>query len=368
MARRLISIVLLSVLGLAVGLATAALVERHQGNEALSVTFDRLHLFHDLRQAALEDYLKSMASDVRAASENPRVLEAMEKLNFAWKTYGPDARKVLPRLYIDENPAPPKERAQLLEAGDGSYYSQYHRAFHGWARKFLEHFGYYDLFLINPRGDIIYSVAKERDFATSLKTGPYRKSPLGEVFHRAIVNPSASVDFSDFARYAPSGDDPAAFAAHAITKGGQVIGVFAVQIPAEPLNELMQFTAGMGKTGETYLVGPDGLMRSQSRFIEKPTLLEVEVDNLSIHEGRAGKSGARIVEDYRGIDVLSVYAPVNFGGQRWILLAEIDKEEAVGTERSWIAIAAGILAGLLAMGLAYLLWHVLRSAPEAASS
>ena len=367
MARRLVSILLLSVLGVAVGLATAALVERHESNQALSVAFDRLRLFHDLRQAALEDYLRSMASDVRAASENPRVIEAMEKLDFAWKTYGPDARKVLPRLYIDENPAPANDRAQLLEAGDSSYYSQYHRAFHGWARRFLDHFGYHDAFLINPRGDIIYSVAKERDFATSLKTGPYRKSPLAQVFHRALVNPSAAVDFSDFARYAPSGDDPAAFAAHAVIKGGQVIGVFAVQIPAEPLNELMHFTAGMGKTGETYLVGPDGLMRSQSRFIETPTLLETEVDNMSVHEGMAGKSGARIVKDYRGIDALSVYAPVNFGGQSWILLAEIDREEAVATERSWIAIVAGILAGLLAMGLAYLIWHILRGSPEAAT-
>jgi methyl-accepting chemotaxis protein len=356
---------MLSVLGITVGLATAALVERHRRDEVLSVAFDRLRLFHDLRQAALEDYLKSMASDVRAASENPRVVEAMEKLDFAWKTYGPDARKALPRIYIDQNPAPPNDRAQLLEAGDGSYYSQYHRAFHGWARRFLDHFGYYDAFLINPRGDIIYSVAKERDFATSLKTGPYRKSPLADVFLRAINNPSAAVDFSDFARYAPSDGDPAAFAAHAITKGGRFIGVFAVQIPAEPLNELMQFSAGMGATGETYLVGPDGLMRSQSRFIETPTLLEVEVDNVSVHKGMAGKSGARIVKDYRGIDVLSVYAPVNFGGQQWILLAEIDRDEVLSQREAWVAIAAGVLAGLLAIGFAYLVWHMLRNPPQA---
>ena len=342
MARRLTSIIMLSVFGIAVGLVTAALVERYRSNEALSIAFDRLRLFHNLRQAALEDYLKSMASDVRAASENPRVVEAMEKLDFAWKTYGPDARKVLPRLYIDENPAPPNERAQLLEAGDGSYYRQYHRAFHGWARRLFDHFGYYDAFLINPRGDIIYSVAKEGDFATSLKTGPYRKSPLADVFRYAMLNPSAAVNFSDFARYAPSGGDPAAFAAHAIIKRGKVIGVFAVQIPAEPINELMHFTAGMGATGETYLVGQDGLMRNQSRFIETPSLLEVEVDNASVQDGMAGKSGARVVKDYRGIAVLSVYAPVNFGGQPWILLAEIDRDEAVATERPWTAVAAGV--------------------------
>jgi len=366
-ARRLTTIIILSIFGIAVGLATAALVERFRSNEALSIAFDRLRLFHNLRQAALEDYLKSMASDVRAASENPRVVEAMEKLDFAWKTYGPDARKVLTRLYIDENPAPPNERAQLLETGDGSDYSQYHHAFHDWARRFLDHFGYYDAFLINPRGDIIYSVAKERDFATSVKTGPYRKSPLADVFRNAMENPSAVVDFSDFAFYAPSGGDPAAFAAHAITKGGKVIGVFAVQIPAEPINGLMHFTAGMGATGETFLVGQDGLMRSQSRFIETPTLLEVKVDNASVQDGMAGQSGARIVKDYRGTAVLSVYAPVNFGGQPWILLAEIDRDEAIAMERSWTAVAVGVLAGLLAMGFAFLIWHLVRGPTEAST-
>ncbi|MGA9541590.1 MAG: cache domain-containing protein [Methyloceanibacter sp.] len=365
MARRLTTIIILSIFGIAVGIVTAASVDRFRSNEALSIAFDRLRLFHNLRQAALEDYLRSMASDVRAASESPRVVEAMEKLDFAWKAYGPDARKVLPRLYIDENTARPDERAPLLETDDGSDYIQYHHAFHGWAQRFLDHFGYYDAFLINPRGDIIYSVAKERDFATSVKTGPYRKSPLADVFRNAMENPSAAVDFSDFAFYAPSGGDPAAFAAHAITRGGKVLGVFAVQIPAEPINELMQFTAGMGATGETYLVGQDGRMRSQSRFIETPTLLEVKVDNASVQDGMAGQSGARIVKDYRGIAVLSVYAPVNFGGQPWILLAEIDREEAITMKRPWTAAAVGILAGLLAMGFASLIWHLVRGPTEA---
>jgi methyl-accepting chemotaxis protein len=363
MVKRAIAVILVLALGVGAGLLVAVAVERSEKNEALRVAFDRLRLFHDLRQAALEDYLRSMASDVRAASENPHVVEAMEKLDFAWGTYGPDARKELPRLYVDENPAPPGQKDQLPEAGDGSYYSLYHRAFHGWARRFLEHFGYYDAFLINPRGDIVYSVTKERDFATNLKTGPYRKSPLAEVFRRAMNNPSAAVDFSDFAHYAPSGGDPAAFAGHAIAKDGNVVGVFAVQIPAEPLNELMHFTAGMGATGETYLVGPDGLMRSQSRFIETPTLLETKVDNASVREGAAAKSGAHTVEDYRGIPVLSVYAPVNFGGQPWILLAEIDRDEVVSRQKPFVPVTAGVLAGLLAMGLALLIWRLVRHEP-----
>ncbi|MBQ0818169.1 MAG: cache domain-containing protein, partial [Methyloceanibacter sp.] len=141
---------------------------------------------------------------------------------------------------------------------------------------------------------------------------------------------------------------------------GKVIGVFAVQIAAEPLNELMHFTGGMGGTGETYLVGADGLMRSQSRFSTSPTLLETKVDNASVREGATGKSGAHIVRDYRGTSVLSVYAPVDFGGQPWILLAEIDQAEVLKRRSPWVAIAAGGIAGLLTISLALIAWRLLR--------
>jgi len=368
MVKRLLAILVLLAIGVGVGFGTTILVEKYQNEKALEGAFDRLSLFHNLRQAALEDYLGSMASDVRAASENARVVEAMEKIDFAWRSYGPDARDVLTRLYVGDSPTPPGQRHRLQDAGDGSYYSQYHSAFHLWARQFLKHFGYHDAFLINPRGDIVYSVIKESDFATNLKTGPYRTSPLAEVFRRAIRNPSAAVDFSDFAHYEPSGRKPAAFAGHAIFKDGNVIGVFAVQIPAEPLNELMHFTAGMGATGETYLVGPDGLMRSQSRFISEPTLLATKVDNASVRKGAEGKRGAHVVEDYRGIPALSVYAPVNFGGQPWIVLAEIDRDEVLQQREPWLAIVAGVLAGLVATGFAWSIWRLGRpSRPEAAS-
>lgn len=138
-----------------------------------------------------------------------------------------------------------------------------------------------------------------------------------------------------------------------------MIGVFAVQIPAEPLNELMRFTAGMGDTGETYLVGQDGLMRSQSRFTDAPTLLETKVDNQSVRDGQSGKSGSRIVGDYRGIPVLSVYAPVDFGGQPFVLLAEIDKAEVLAEVRLWMVLAAAVLSGLAAGLLVLLLYWLL---------
>jgi methyl-accepting chemotaxis protein len=346
---------------LAAAVAGGLAAQRHLQETALADAFARLRLFHDLRRAAIEDYLKSTASDLRAASENPRVVEAAEMLGFAWSTLGPDARKQLSRQYIAENPHPPGERYKLDAVDDNSYYARDHRAFHDWAKRFREHFGYYDVFILSPAGDIIYSVAKENDFATNLKTGPYRKSSLAAAFRRAVAAGRETVTFSDFARYPPSGNAPAAFAAHAIEKDGKVIGVFAVQIPAEPLNQLMRFTAGMGNSGETYLVGSDGLMRSQSRFSETPTLLETKVDSPAVRDGQGGKSGARVVADYRGIPVLSVYSPVDFGGQPFVLLAEIDKAEVLAEVRPWTVLAAALLSGLGAALLVLILYWLLFS-------
>ena len=228
MARRIALWLLVIAVAVAAAIAGGIAAQRHLQETALADAFARLRLFHELRRAALEDYLKSMASDVRAASENGTVIDATEMLAFAWSTMGPDARKVLSRQYIAENPHPEGERYKLDAVDDNSYYARDHRAFHDWAKRFREHFGYYDVFLISPAGDVIYTVAKESDFATSLKTGPYRKSPLADVFRRAVANPAEAVTISDFAHYPPSGNAPAGFAGHAIEKDGKVIGVFAV--------------------------------------------------------------------------------------------------------------------------------------------
>ncbi len=58
--------------------------------------------------------------------------------------------------------------------------------------------------------------------------------------------------------------------------------------------------------------------------------------------------------------MLSVYAPVNFGGQCWSMLAEIDRDEVLSKKNPYLPLAAGVLAGLLAMGLIALIWRLIR--------
>jgi methyl-accepting chemotaxis protein len=227
-------------------------------------------------------------------------------------------------------------------------------------RRFALHHQYHDVFFISKTGDVLYTVAKESDYGTNLVTGPYADSGLGRLFDRlkASTDPDQIV-FEDFSAYAPSADEPAAFIGSPIHANDEGIGYYAVQIPAEPINRIMQFSAGMGESGETYLVGPDRLMRSDSRFFEESSILETTVDGATIAMALDGQIGLSIVDDYRGIRVYSAYRPFDFEGMRWAVLAEQDVAEIeapIAETLEWILIGyAGLfLTGLL---LRFVLMH-----------
>ncbi|MFM6979097.1 MAG: hypothetical protein ACKOW7_03690, partial [Methylophilaceae bacterium] len=121
----------------------------------------------------------------------------------------------------------------------------------------------------------------------------------------------------------------------------------------EYLNKMMAFTAGMGETGETYIVGHDKLMRSQSRFTKEQTALKKIVDSPSVRMGLQGKKNALVTRDYRNIPVISAFAPIDFGGHLWVVVAEMDLAEVIGNLRT-LSIISCALAMLLLLAVSIL--------------
>ncbi|MFN9695582.1 MAG: cache domain-containing protein [Synechococcaceae cyanobacterium] len=188
----------------------------------------------------------------------------------------PAARR-LHTLYIATNPHPVGKKQRLVAATDGSAYSQTHRQHHPVFRNIVAKFGYYDMFLINPQGQIVYTVFKETDFGTSLESGPYKDSNLARLVRQVIASKQKGfTELVDFAAYAPSYGTPASFIAAPIYNGSTLVGVLAFQMPVDEINKVMTGNQrwqqdGLGSSGETILVGHDGLMRSSSRFyLENP--------------------------------------------------------------------------------------------------
>ena len=222
--------------------------------------------------------------------------------------------------------------------------------------QYQEEYGYYDLFLINPDGHCFYSVCKEADYNTNLVDGKYASSGLGALVRNVLQ--TREFGLADFAPYAPSNGDPCAFIAQPVVNNGKVELVVALQLSLDSINAIMTRRDGMGDTGETYLVGSDKLMRSDS-FLDKAghsvaasfagTVEENGVDTEAASEALAGRTDAKIIADYNGANVLSAYTPVKVKGTTWALIAEVDEAEAFEaiTTLKWmmgIIAAAGIAA------------------------
>jgi methyl-accepting chemotaxis protein len=290
---------------------------------------DKLTALAETRRLALSDYLDTIRQDIVFQSSNPTVHEALKSFSSAWNSLGEGQTETLQRLYIDENPNPTGSKENLDFAPDGSAYSTIHAKYHPWFRQFLRERGYYDIFLFNTDGDLVYTVFKELDYATNLNTGQWSGSDLGNAF-RAAVQGSVSNDlhFFDFKPYAPSHGAPAAFVSTALVdETGKTTGVLVFQMPINRMNGVMQVSAGMGESGESYIVGSDYLMRSDSRFSEESTILANEVKTATVDAALAGETGVRTIADYRGVDVLSAYGPLDFLGARWAIIAEVDVSE-----------------------------------------
>jgi methyl-accepting chemotaxis protein len=194
------------------------------------------------------------------------------------------------------------------------------------------------------------------------------------------------VRMTDFEPYFPSYNAPAAFIASPIFHGEKKIGVLIFQMPIVEINRVMTGDnnwerEGLGQSGETYLIGLDHKMRNNSRFLieDKQNYLSQikklgvdskvfrQIENLQttillqeIHTevtdaALAGKTGTKIIEDYRKIPVLSAYAPVNIPDVQWAILSEIDEAEAfdiITTIRNYLG-GFLFLVLLLLSGLAF---------------
>ncbi|MCX7681938.1 MAG: methyl-accepting chemotaxis protein, partial [Anaerolineae bacterium] len=196
-------------------------------------------------------------------------------------------------------------------------------------------YGYDDILLIAADGYVFYSVGRRNDYRTNLLTGPYKDSALSQLVRRVVETKRPG--FADFSPYAPADGKLAAFLAQPVMHNEEVEFVVALRLPIDEFNAMMRQRAGMGETGETYLVGPDKRMRSDS--YRSPTTHSVAAsfagtvekngaDTEAVRRALAGEMGVGVVRNYLGQQVVSAWAPVDVAGVRWALIAEVDTTDA----------------------------------------
>ena len=265
----------------------------------------------------------------------------------------------LQHSFIQANPNPLGSKDLMDDPGNHSTYAYAHKKYHPVFREYLNKFGYYDIFLVDHKtGNIVYSVYKELDYATSLIDGPYKDSGIARAFNQAKDLPDDEAYLDDFSSYRPSYDNPAAFIATPIYSKGRQLGVLIFQMPVDKINAIMTSNqkwqeSGLGNTGEAYLVGSDYKMRSLSRTqIEdsdtyfnalKAGGLEADViERIRSHGSNVGRqpvthegvqrafneeTGVARVIDFRNKEVQVAYTPLHIGDVDWALVSSMDVSE-----------------------------------------
>lgn len=289
----------------------------------LEQTSQELIGIRDLKAGELETFFNLVDEDVVLLSKLPMMAEAMQ--DFAETEDFYDVRML---GYLNH--------PDMIDSGNGTPYDTAHARYHPVFQEIVKFRDYSEVYLINPKGFVVYNYDKGNDFATELITGDYRDTHLAKLFHSLItITDTNMVNFTDFVPYSPSGDIPSGFIGTPIIHGDENVGVLVFQVPLARINKLMNNRLHtIGETGEAYVVGNDKYLRTASRLLGPESILKQMVDNVVVQQALQGKSDVRIVKNYQGTSVLSAYQPIKFGNETWVLLVEIPESEALALANS----------------------------------
>lgn len=399
LATRLALVALAVTLG---SLAATATVGLQRGSDlANDIADDRLVAIAAARTDTIELSLISLRREVSALALSPAVRDAVLRLaaahaELAAPAPAPSAvaeltahyvANVVPRLervrstpvgvsflipdddpaairlqtaYIADGDAGVAEPSLVLDPGDGSTYSTIHPAIHRTAEQIAVTSGFDDLYLISADGNrIVYSLRKRIDFATSLAAGPHSGSALARLVDTIAADPEAGARLTDFGAYAPAFDRPIAFVASAVLDDdGQLVGYLAGALSVDHVDQLLAGAGawrGFGETGDAYLSGADGTMRSTVRRFQESasqflasapeagvgelsdaqrrrmaetgtTALVQSVNRRLLTDADAGPAIADAI-NFRGEQVRVATRPVAVDDVDWVLFVEAASEE-----------------------------------------
>ena len=267
--------------------------------------------------------------------------------------------------YIAETPL--DQRGDVADPGDGSPYTAAHAEHDPGLQAITGILPVGDVVLIDLEGTVVYSTDKRIDFATNLITGPHRDSGLADVVRRLDTAAADQVVFVDYEPYAPAGGLPELWVATVVRTRSAITGIVATAVDNAALVSLTTAggdwdALGLGDTGEAYIVGPDRLLRSESRlWLEDPdayvtamvdagydeatinavstfntTVLTQPADTDAVDAALRGETFEATTTNYLGQRTRAYAEPVDSGSLGWIVVTEAETSEIFEPLRQYV--------------------------------
>lgn len=310
----------------------------------------KLIAVRDFKADQINEYFRKCLTDTQIFIQMPVSLAALNSFEQAIESK-------LKALKMDETTIMNHYRslylgkAELNDAGDGSSYSTVHAQYHPLFKAYIAAYGYSDLLLVEPTtGNIIYSVNKTDNFATSLLQGQYANSPLNKVFRQVLLaSKPDSIVLEDFS-YDEVSQVTTALIATPLFENSKLKGVVIFQIPITPINAIMQKHSNLGNNYATILVSAhDFLIHSHSRLTNNHVGFKQKIYYEVSRAAANGESGITTIIDDNGNNQLVAYTPLTIAGVKWLLLVKMDKTATVTVIQTllpWLFISLGITIGI----------------------
>ncbi len=313
-------------------------------------TKNKFTAVRDLKKLAIEEYFNNLNKDIKVISSNSETLKLVNDLITLHKEQEVKA--------IDNSPINIPEY-QLIYKKHEDYFN-----------KLVKIKGYDDLFIICAKhGHIMFTSAKKSDFGENLSVGKLKNSALAKLWKK--VKETQKTTIIDLKPYAPSNNEPVIFIGNPIyDKNGKFVSVYAVEISTKKIDEIMNTRIGFenivnGKnisTGETYLIGSDGLMRSDSFLDPNHTVKasfinpsKAKVDTKATEDVFNNKTDLKLIKNHSNNWVYSAYSPLKIKGLKWAIIAEINKAEVditinnMKTQRNYILLILALILVLFSL-------------------
>ncbi len=292
-----------------------------QRQEMQAQAFRQLESVRDFKRAHLQRFFQERLASVELLAQDPHKAQVLGHLCQAFRqgqAAGQRFEGLNHRRFLAPLP-----------------YRQVHDLYVANLAAVVDHQRLYDLFLMDAKtGSTCFTVEKEADFGQPSAALP---EVLREAWRAALAQPQ--VVLTDTRPYGPSDNAAAQFIAGQMKGDGGPLGVVVVQVSLDAINEIMGDRSGLPSTGESYLVGRDFRFRCDSPL--EPLGHSVQASFVgaipqhgaktrAVELALAGQTGTLVGDNYRGRRVLSAYAPLDLGGLRWAILAEVEEAQVLG--------------------------------------
>jgi PAS domain S-box-containing protein len=290
-------------------------------------------------QTFMTNWFEHRFMDTQALAQQQNTVMLLENLNNAWQRYDQNLQQFVS-----------SENWQQLTKGAEIQFANLMKSY-----PFIA-----DIYLINRNGDLLFSKLKQKDLGQNLFTPDFINTKFSHSIKSTLLNNKTI--FSGIERYAPSNNQLAGFIISPVSNDQNTqIGVIAIQLKLDKIYNLFTKKSIKATTLTHYLVDQRGILQSPIDDNWQEVLSRViDTEQVKLWQDEHGEGGSlpdtmeEVAFQYLGPNnrtVLGIHQLVKIGDIKWLLISEIDADEALSelNKLSQISLIIFFISALLSI-------------------